>query len=193
MRNSIEEQWRTRTTKVPTNPAIREARSEDAPAIARVHIRSWQQAYRGQLPDAFLAALDAGLERRTRNWAAQIAGAGQGGRRVLVAEQDTSLVGFVAFGPAEGEAQELNLGEVYAIYLDPAHWSRGYGRSLFQAAIDGMRAAGFKEAVLWVLDSNQRARRFYEIAGWKADGQSKTEERGEAVLNEVRYRFTLGG
>ena len=46
--------------------------------------------------------------------------------------------------------------------------------------------------MLWVLKTNERARRFYEIAGWKTDGQTKTEERGRVVLNEVRYRFTLG-
>jgi GNAT superfamily N-acetyltransferase len=175
----------------PRELIIRAARRDDAPGIARIHIRSWQQAYRGQLPASFLDSLDTSLDRRTTSWAAQIDGSYQSRRGVLVAEQDGSLVGFVAFGPADGEAEDLKLGEVHAIYLDSARWGRGYGRSLFQAATEGLRGAGFNAAVLWVLKTNERARRFYEIAGWKTDGQTKTEELGQVVLNEVRYRFSL--
>jgi ribosomal protein S18 acetylase RimI-like enzyme len=179
------------TTTGPPDVIIRPATLEDAPAIARVHVRGWQQAYRGQLPDTFLEALDASLERRTANWAAQIDRASQSGRRVRVAEQAGSLVGFVGFGPADGEAEDLKLGEIYAIYLDAAHWGRGIGRSLFRSATEELRGAGFNAAVLWVLETNQRARRFYELAGWKLDGQTKREVREQVVLREVRYRFTL--
>ena len=132
------------------------------------------------------------LDKRTRGWVAQIEASHESGRGVIVAERGGSLVGFVAFGPAEGEAGDLKLGEVYSIYLDSAYWGRGYGRSLFQAATDALRRAGFNEAVLWVLETNERARRFYEKAGWKADGQTKAEERGQVLLNEVRYRYRLG-
>ena len=111
---------------------------------------------------------------------------------MIVAERGGSLVGFVAFGPAEGEAGDLKLAEIYSIYLDSAYWGHGYGRSLFQAATEALHRAGFNEAVLWVLETNERARRFYEKAGWKTDGQTKTEERGQLVLNEVRYRRILG-
>jgi ribosomal protein S18 acetylase RimI-like enzyme len=58
--------------------------------------------------------------------------------------------------------------------------------------MEGLRCRGFDEAVLWVLETNERARRFYEKAGWKTDGQTKTEERGPVVLNDVRYRFAPG-
>jgi len=57
---------------------------------------------------------------------------------------------------------------------------------------DALRRAGFDEAVLWVLETNVRARRFYEIAGWKPDGQTKADERGTVTLHEVRYRFSFG-
>jgi hypothetical protein len=42
---------------------------------------------------------------------------------------------------------------------------------------------------LWVLDTNERARRFYEARGWRADGTSKSDaSRGSPVV-EVRYRY----
>jgi len=96
----------------------------------------------------------------------------------------------VTFGPPDA-ASVPGAGELYAIYLDPSHWGRGYGRALMHAAERGLAEAGFEEAHLWVLDTNARARRFYEIAGWSADGGRKTEHRGDVELREVRYRRDL--
>jgi len=42
---------------------VRKAKVEDASAIAFVHVRSWQVAYRGHMPDEFLNGLD--VETRT--------------------------------------------------------------------------------------------------------------------------------
>jgi ribosomal protein S18 acetylase RimI-like enzyme len=98
------------------------------------------------------------------------------------------MVGFVTFGPSEDEPVDPQVGQIYAIYVDPAHWDRGYGRELFAAAVRGLGDAGFGAATLWVLETNRRARRFYEAAGWATDGASKTEQRGDFQLHEVRYR-----
>jgi hypothetical protein len=47
---------------------------------------------------------------------------------------------------------------------------------------------GFAESVLWVLPGNARARRFYEIAGWVADGTERTADVFGVTVPEVRYR-----
>jgi RimJ/RimL family protein N-acetyltransferase len=47
---------------------------------------------------------------------------------------------------------------------------------------------GFAETVLWVLPANARARRFYEAAGWVADGAERTSEVFGVTVPEVRYR-----
>ena len=98
------------------------------------------------------------------------------------------MVGFVTFGPSEDEPADPEVGQVYAIYVDSGYWDRGYGRDLFAAAVRGLTAADFGAATLWVLESNARARRFYESAGWAADGATKTERRGDVELREIRYR-----
>ena len=168
--------------------SIRPAKPRDAAAIARLHIRTWQVAYRGQLPDVFLEALDAEIDQRTSRWQGWIADATSHRWVQLVAQDRDRLVGFVTFGPSGDEPVDPRIGEVYAIYVDPSHWDRGYGRALFAAAVRGLTDAGFSEATLWVLDTNTCARRFYEIAGWLADGTAKTEHRGNTQLREVRYR-----
>jgi hypothetical protein len=44
-----------------------------------------------------------------------------------------------------------------------------------------------------VLDANERARRFYALAGWKEDGASKSDASRGFGITEVRYRRTLDG
>lgn len=60
-----------------------------------------------------------------------------------------------------------------------------------ETAVDSLRALGMRGAILWVLESNARARRFYERAGWRPDGGTKIESRGEIELHEVRYRAVI--
>lgn len=153
-------------------------------------MRAWQVAYRGQLPDDFLDALSSEIEQRTAFWERAIRGASARRQHQLVALDGERVVGFVTFGPHE-PVEDPNVGELYAIYLDPAYWGRGYGRALFSAAERGLKADGYAAATLWVLETNARARRFYEIAGWVADGGTKTEQRGAIELREVRYRREL--
>jgi hypothetical protein len=45
--------------------------------------------------------------------------------------------------------------------------------------------------VLWVLEGNERAERFYRAAGWARDGGRKVEEFQGTDLVEVRYRKPL--
>jgi len=169
------------------NGLIRRAVVKDAEPIATLHIRTWQEAYRGQLPDHFLASLGQELERRIEFWKTQISTSHTNKTEIWVVDKETKIEGFVAIGPArEGDASLT--GEVYAIYVDPNRWGQGLGRKLFSHATGRLASLGYSTAVLWVLESNRRARRFYETAGWAADGRTKLEKRPDDVeLREVRY------
>lgn len=106
----------------------------------------------------------------------------------LVAEVEGKIVGFVAVGPTNDESGD---GELYAIYVHPDHWGTGVGRALMRAGEERLRELGHRDAHLWVLADNPRARRFYQAAGWSTD---RTERRIEAfgfVLDEVRYQKRL--
>jgi GNAT superfamily N-acetyltransferase len=67
-------------------------------------------------------------------------------------------------------------------------WGQGLSRRLIDNFMSELLPGGFKQAVLWVLRDNFRARRFYEIAGWRADGGSKDHFGGHHAM-AVRYRF----
>jgi GNAT superfamily N-acetyltransferase len=167
---------------------IREAEPRDAEAIASIHVRSWQAAYRGQLTDDYLDGLKVedrleqhrrSLEEPRPDW------------RTWVAEEGGELLGFAVTGSTEDADADPKTGEVYAIYLEPDRVGTGVGRDLFAHAVDDLRERGFRAATLWVLESNERTRRFYEVAGWKPDGASTSERVDCEMRPTVRYRTEL--
>jgi GNAT superfamily N-acetyltransferase len=170
---------------------VRRALPGDAAAMARAHARSWPFAYGGLLPERVIADVVESEVARAERWRGTL---GEVPRRrgASVAERAGRLVGFVFWGPAEDADAGSETGEVFAIYLEPEAIGQGIGRALLAAAEHGLLGAGFEAASLWVLDSNERARRFYEAAGWRPDGVTKAEERPGGTLHEVRYRKALG-
>lgn len=173
---------------MPIRPAV----TADAAGIASVHVRSWQSTYKGLIPQEYLDGLDIGQRRST--WDRWLGKADWPRMGCFVAAHENDVVGFASFGPTRDEDGDPNLtGELGAIYLLPDHWGKGIGRALFQSVVGSWRMAGFREATLWVLDANARARRFYERAGWFVDGATKGDESRGFVLDEVRYRYRIEG
>jgi GNAT superfamily N-acetyltransferase len=170
---------------------VRRAQAGDALGVATVHVRSWQAAYKGLMPDGYLDQLD--IERRRIGWERNIAEADWPRSGTLVAtEANGHVVGFAHIVPArDGDGDPAVVGELAAIYLLPEAWGSGVGRRLMVAAVNVLRDAGFAEAILWVLEGNERAQRFYEIGGWQLDGGAKDIVIADTPLAEVRYRLVL--
>lgn len=166
--------------------AVRDAAPPDVAAIGRVHVAAWRAAYAGTMGAPFLASLDAGESAAA--WAKRLDQKAQ----VLVALADGALVGFACYGAARDDDVAPGTGELMAINLHPDAWRRGVGSRLLAAVAERLRAAGFREALLWVVRENVRARRFYEQHGWRPDGSEKNDG-GQTgpVVYEVRYRSAL--
>lgn len=171
--------------KSSTTITIRVAQLADAHRIAEVHVASWQTAYRGILPDKMLDNLS--VENRQENWQTWLV---QTKGHVLVLEVAGQVQGFVMFGATrDKDVNRQEVGEIYAIYLHPDSWGHGYGRALVEATKEMLHQNGFSELLLWVLEGNEPAKRFYERVGFKADGVTKVEfEPDGTELFECRYR-----
>jgi len=167
---------------------IREAVPADARSIAEIHVRSWQASYRGQLTDDYLDGLsvEERLEQNRRSLEEPPAG-----WRTWVAQEGKDVVGFAVTGPSQDADATERTGEVYAIYLEPDRVGTGAGRELFEHAVGDLRGRGFEAATLWVLETNERARRFYEVAGWRADGTVTSERVDCEMRPTMRYRIDL--
>ena len=168
---------------------IRDATSADAHAIAEVHVRSWQAAYRGELPDDYLDGLS--VDEREGNWRRWLAEPDPRGGVLVATKPDLRVIGFTGFGPARDDDASPGTGEVFTIYLRPEWFGRGVGRDLFARANQRLRDLGYSRASLWVLATNERSRRFYEKAGWVFDGTESTHQDECNNMPIVRYATEL--
>lgn len=165
----------------PSENKIRPATASDVAAIGRIHVDGWQAAYRGIMPDDFLAGLSA--EHRAAGWASFIERDSEG---LLVLLRDTAVVGWVAFG--ENREGLQGIGEIYALYVAPGAWRQGFGRALLAAAEHELRSRGYLAVILYVLERNDPARAFYRRFGYSDDGGRKTGNMGDVELVEIRMR-----
>jgi GNAT superfamily N-acetyltransferase len=174
----------------PMPVTLRDARRGDELAVAEVHVRSWQEAYRGLMPDEYLDALDP--RDRASRYTFEASDPAAPTTVVAVAEEDGEevVLGFTTFCPSR-DADAPDLGEVVALYVDPERHRGGVGRLLMAEARRRLADAGFTEALLWVLDGNDRAASFYEREGWRPDGARRVEHPYDIVSNVSRYRRRL--
>lgn len=167
---------------------VRPATSKDVQAIADIHVATWQSAYADLMPDDFLKSIT--TEKRVRLWREAVE---FGEPQVLVATEATNVVGFVGFDRSRDAGTKSTTGEIWAMYVSPAHWRQGAGLALWDAARDGLKEEGCTQVTLWVLLKNERAMHFYEhAAGFKRDMPSlKTVAFGSGKLEEIRLKRPL--
>ena len=155
-----------------------------------LHVRSWQVAYRGIVPDAILDGLS--IESRVEFWAraiAQTATEPSRDVRIWVVEEADQVVGLATTRACPDADVPPGTGELHSIYLAPEAWSRGLGATLLAAAVADLHERGFAPLVLWVIEANVRGRRFYERTGWLADGGRQPIDFDGVLVDEIRYRL----
>jgi GNAT superfamily N-acetyltransferase len=165
--------------------AVRQAELGDATEIARVQTQSWQTSYRGILPDSILDTMNVARRAAKR-------------REILL---DTSalnlvaydvthrdLVGFCNAGPSRRQGPLV--GELYEIYIVEYAKRYGLGRELFESALDWCRENEMTQMIVWVLENNHHARRFYDAMGGAPSGRVQSAVRGYPVI-ELSYLYRL--
>jgi ribosomal protein S18 acetylase RimI-like enzyme len=166
---------------------LRPAQPRDALAVARIHVRAWQAAYRGLLPDRYLDALRA--EDRARRYTFDPAAITDPARpETIVAERADALLGFATTAPAAGLP---GTGELAALHVDPDAWRCGVGSALIAQARARLVERGCAAAVLWVMVGNTRAEQFYRADGWQLEGTRQTVEVWGTAVDELRYHRPL--
>lgn len=163
---------------------IRVAKSGDEHALAKVHIQSWQEAYKDLIPQDYLDKLPTELEERVDMWKRILANPE---RWAWVAQGPEGIVGFVLFGPPRDQNREGFI-ELGAIYLLASEKGKGIGFSLVSAGFNKMKSLGYKKAYCWVLENNPTVK-FYERSGAKYSNQVKEDEIGKKIFNELAYEW----
>jgi GNAT superfamily N-acetyltransferase len=168
--------------------SLRGAVPDDAMAVAEMHVRSWQVGYRGLMPAEYLDALD------PADWARRYTFDRTDEDRpatMLAVDDPGAVLGLATIGPNTDPSGAAKVGQLYALYVDPAAWGQGVGRLLLRDARERLSAKGFTRAQLWVMDGNERAQRFYRADGWRPDGRRQEEEVRGIRVTELCFRTSL--
>lgn len=99
--------------------------------------------------------------------------------------------GLFLLGPS-CDADFLDHAEIVSFYTLEEYWGKGLAKEMMSAALEAVRRAGYRHVMLWVMQENQRARRFYEKSGFQAGGREKGSSFAGYVV-EVRYLYDLAG
>ena len=155
-------------------------------AVTRVHVRSWQAAYSKLMPDDYLDQLRP--EDRANKY--DFGNLDPFRPQTIIATESGEIRGFATTAPAQ-DSNMSGYGELCALYVDPDDWGRGIGVALVSGARARLFDLGFRNAILWVLEGNVRAERFYRRDNWTPDGAQRTEEVWGIKVNDLRYRRNL--
>lgn len=169
-----------------SQPVVRRAVPSDNSRIALLHVRAWQAAYRGHMPDHFLDSLDPAS--RAGVWTNRLL---EPDRLVLVADATPDLRGFCSLIPSRDPDATVATGELSAIYVDPSCLRSGIGSLLLENLLPAARARGFEALSLWVLRDNAPARAFYQARGFVPDGTTKAQTISTFQVQELRMHRSL--
>ena len=164
---------------------LRRATSADAEAVGRIHVESWNVAYRGIVPDDVIAKTD--LAFRTQFWVERIADRTW---PVFVIDEGGECVAFCQMIPSKDPDDDPEqVGHITALHVLPHLRGQGHGRALVDHVLDEFTKRGYSTVTLWVLEENLAARRFYERYGFRQDAATRRAPRAD--VPEVRYRILL--
>ncbi len=144
---------------------IREVRKEDLHDFMRVNTICWVESYRGIMDDAFLNKImdeiDLNAKRQEEEY-----------DRVRIEEPDYKRFLLFVEGEAAGtcavcrsrDERYPDAGELANIYLLDKVKKQGYGKLLFERAVDELKKSGYRDMIIGCLKDNP-ANAFYSHMG----------------------------
>ena len=165
---------------------IRDAKFNDIPKLAKIHVRAWQDAYSDILPPDYLASLS--IEKATLKWAKWIKNPEPGQIHLVAEKEGHRVIGFASGGP-ETTRSPRNWGELSAIYVQSGYQKQGFGTALFLSVVESFTHLGFKGMISWMLVENP-AGTFYQKLGGIRKG-SKEEIIGGMEKKLIAYQWVL--
>jgi ribosomal protein S18 acetylase RimI-like enzyme len=161
---------------------IRDARVEDAPALADTVIEPIVTTFRGLVPDQCLSWIT--RDESIANWQRWFWHDRHDGQFLLVAElMEGGVVGCALGGPQTAEAQFA--GELYLLGVLSTYQGHGIGRNLVAAVAARLSQQGIQSMQVRVLSINPN-RHFYERLGAQYVGEQPYDWNG-VLLAEAIY------
>jgi ribosomal protein S18 acetylase RimI-like enzyme len=168
-----------------TRYRLRPATGDDLPALAAVNITAWRETYAALLPAGFFDNLETDPHYSLEHWQVLLRR-----WRALLAEADDrktgEIAGFVLFGESNGTLPGYD-GQIEKLYLRRSAQGAGLGRRLLQSAARALLDQERRSLVIWVIQANEPAQRFYRHLGGIRVGKPLAFEIAGRQFHEIAF------
>jgi len=138
---------------------FRKATVADSAAVARVHVQSWRECFKGIVPQSFLDEMS--VQDRARAFRKRFP---DDYYRMFIAESTkNNVIGFADCGKPR-QIDRPYQAELYAIYLLRDFQRRGVGGKLFALGVESLVADGLNSMYVLTLEASPY-KSFYEKMG----------------------------
>lgn len=160
---------------------IRYAKISDSKILGEIHAKSWKVAYKNIIPDEFLDNIS--IEDRSKFFEKSLT---EGWEEDAIIYKNSLPIGMICIGKCRDIDLDNSSGEIWGIYVLPDYFNLGIGSSLMTWGINELKDRGYSKIILWVLEKNHNAIKFYEKHGFKFDGTIKEIYLGKSLM-ECRF------
>ena len=161
---------------------IRKVRYDDIEQIVDINIKDWKKVYKGIMDDEILNNLD--KNEKIEKWKKHY-----NIGNVIVAEQKGQVIGYCRYDDnVVYENTDID-SEIIAIYVDCDNLGNGVGRKLVEYVMRDLKSKRKNKMIIWCLEKNENARKFYERMGGKLVNIEKYFEKDGRKYKEVGYVF----
>ena len=166
------------------NLIIRKVKYEDIEQIVDINIKDWKKVYKGIIDDEILNNLN--REEKIKKWREHY-----NIGNVIVAEENGTILGYCRYDDnAIYENTDID-SEIIAIYVDCDKLGNGIGRKLIEYVKKDLKNKNKTKMVIWCLEKNQNARKFYEKMGGNLLFDEKYFEKEGKKYKEVGYVYNI--
>ena len=148
--------------------SIRKVALGDEAVLAFIQTESWKAAFKHILSDELLAKYT-DIGRATEMYKGLLQ-ENKGNGYILSIDGKPHCI---AWWDASREKDMPGFAELICIHSLQENWGHGYGGKMMDRLLSDMSDAGYSKVMLWVVEDNERARKFYEAKGFHATDKVK--------------------
>lgn len=160
---------------------IRMAEQRDCAELAKVHVASWQTAYKGLIDQDYLDNLN--VEDREKGWSKNLI---ENQHKIYLQFDSDRLIGFASSCQCRDDDALSSWDEIATFYFLERYWGKGHSHALMSHILAKIDVSGNAATTVWVLRKNLRAQKFYAKHGFVLEGKEKIVQRGPIVLDDLR-------
>ena len=165
---------------------IREATEDDILEVAKLHVDSWNDAYKGIIAQDYLDSMKNNLEKRITRMKDEF-----NLRKMIVATINNEIVGFSEFVLSNDFSKDLDIDcELCGLYVKSAYLKTGIGTKLFNYVKELFISNNKKTMGLWCLKENKKTIKFYKNKGGTIIKEKKFTLAGKEYT-EVAFKYDL--